>query len=353
MNEKRPTLREVADTVGLHVSTVSRALSGGGRMAEATRERVRSAAREMGYVPDPMLQALCGYRERGRNRGHRGTLAWLPSPDDGTRGYGGRARQFRIWARAAAERFGYALDDFPADSGTFRRLPRIWAARGILGALLPPQLDPDTRIDLDFSAVSVVRVGDSVVAPRCNVVAPDQYGNMIRLVDALRERGCRRIGFWLPRRVDERTRGRHSAGFWRAGGDAAGHDWIPPRLADGYDVSDFLAWVRRHRPDAVIGPVGALSAWLAEAGRPAPVLAGFGDTTAGLDEVGEGLDEDWPGIFHAAVRLLDSQIRHRERGVPDRPRHILIEGQPVPPICTAFRTGGIPFSGCPTPARPS
>ena len=54
----RVTSREVAARAGVHQSTVSRALGPGGNVAAATRERVVTAARELGYTPDAIARSL-------------------------------------------------------------------------------------------------------------------------------------------------------------------------------------------------------------------------------------------------------------------------------------------------------
>jgi LacI family transcriptional regulator len=56
----RPTIRDVAARAGVHPATASRALNPAlpGRIAEATAGRVRAAARELGYVPDPTARSL-------------------------------------------------------------------------------------------------------------------------------------------------------------------------------------------------------------------------------------------------------------------------------------------------------
>lgn len=60
----RPTLAAVAALAGVSASTASLAFSGAGPVAEATRERVRAAARQLGYAgPDPFAQSL----RRGRS----------------------------------------------------------------------------------------------------------------------------------------------------------------------------------------------------------------------------------------------------------------------------------------------
>ena len=57
----RPTLRDVARTVGLHESTVSRILNGGaaaGRIPAETEARVKSVAAELGYRGNTLARAL-------------------------------------------------------------------------------------------------------------------------------------------------------------------------------------------------------------------------------------------------------------------------------------------------------
>jgi DNA-binding LacI/PurR family transcriptional regulator len=66
---RAPTLADVAREAGVAVSTVSRALSDPERVNVATREHVQTVAREMGYRPNRLAQAL--------PTGRTGTLAIL------------------------------------------------------------------------------------------------------------------------------------------------------------------------------------------------------------------------------------------------------------------------------------
>jgi LacI family transcriptional regulator len=52
------TLKDLAARLGLSITTVSRALAGYSDVAETTRQRVRQAAEEMGYVPDVTARRL-------------------------------------------------------------------------------------------------------------------------------------------------------------------------------------------------------------------------------------------------------------------------------------------------------
>ena len=54
----KPTLKTVAEATGFAVTTVSRALANDPRIARKTREKIASAAKALGYVPDRAAQRL-------------------------------------------------------------------------------------------------------------------------------------------------------------------------------------------------------------------------------------------------------------------------------------------------------
>lgn len=56
--DRRATIKEVAESAGVSRSTASRALAGNGYVAERVRIRVRESARELGYVVDATARSL-------------------------------------------------------------------------------------------------------------------------------------------------------------------------------------------------------------------------------------------------------------------------------------------------------
>jgi DNA-binding LacI/PurR family transcriptional regulator len=54
----RVGIKDVAEAAGVSITTVSHALSGKGRLPDATRERVARIARELGYRPHPTARSL-------------------------------------------------------------------------------------------------------------------------------------------------------------------------------------------------------------------------------------------------------------------------------------------------------
>jgi LacI family transcriptional regulator len=73
----RPTIRHVAERAGVSVATASRALNDKDDVSASTRERVRDAARSLGYSADRTARALVTQQTRvvatvvGDNAGHR------------------------------------------------------------------------------------------------------------------------------------------------------------------------------------------------------------------------------------------------------------------------------------------
>ena len=54
----KPGLKQVAALAGVGYATASRALSGRGYVAAATKEKVHAAAKELGYTPNLLAKAL-------------------------------------------------------------------------------------------------------------------------------------------------------------------------------------------------------------------------------------------------------------------------------------------------------
>ncbi len=84
MRERKVTVRDIAQQAGVHYATVSRALSGHPSIPDHTKERIRTIAKQLGYVPDPMLSALAAYRTRLGRGPTRETWPGSPTVRPGT-----------------------------------------------------------------------------------------------------------------------------------------------------------------------------------------------------------------------------------------------------------------------------
>ncbi|HEY9250222.1 MAG TPA: helix-turn-helix domain-containing protein, partial [Rariglobus sp.] len=107
MKEKRVVLRDVAVRAGVHLTTAARAMKNDPRVQPDTLARIQEIAKEMGYMPDPMLSALSTYRIATRPSLYHGTVGWVtnfPTKD------GWVVESFKLYRLGAAEalaRHGY------------------------------------------------------------------------------------------------------------------------------------------------------------------------------------------------------------------------------------------------------
>lgn len=102
------SLRALAEATGYSLGTVSMALRGDPRVAEATRALIVKAAGERGYEPDPVLAGRMGRtRRREARRREPVKLAHLVAWDRFESYYAfDPFREFREGAAARAREFG-------------------------------------------------------------------------------------------------------------------------------------------------------------------------------------------------------------------------------------------------------
>lgn len=189
----RPSLRELAQELGISVATVSLALRDDARISAATKTRVKALATKRGYHADPVVAE--GMSRARRKDFYRETVAWLLD----------RAPSGQEWLRtlfaAAEERgrmLGYQIEYFPvnfADAAELRRVTRIWKARGIRGVLTGPLLGPQTNPALPWAEFSWVTIGQSLLSPALHRVGRDYDKDIDTALNWLRAQGFRRTGF--------------------------------------------------------------------------------------------------------------------------------------------------------------
>jgi LacI family transcriptional regulator len=324
-SHRRVTLKDVARAAGVHVGTASKALSGTGAMTEDTRQRVRMAAADLGYMPDPMLGALAAYRKAIREEQYHGTLAWLLIDQHCDPVHYEAISLLKVECEPLAMQLGYRLEEFRLLGLPPGRMEGMLKARGIEGLLLPPMMRPGQKLDIDLSGFAAVAIGSSLAAPQLNRVQPYQFANIRLLVKALRLQGFRRIGFWLPKRLGDRTQGAYSAGFWLAQEDMPMSERLPICRPDDFDGTAFLEWFHTHQPDHLIGVPEPFNIWMNEAGLDPVPISFFGELP-GETHGGLLLNENWPMICHSALRMLDGMLRHGDRGIPQLPRIVHLPG---------------------------
>ena len=184
------TLKDIAKQVGLSVTTVSRALAGYDDVAEGTRQRVRAAAKEMGYYPNITARHLQKQRTD--------TLAFV-IPTHGPRFSDPFFSELLagIGNEAGRHHFDLLVSTQPPDSEnereTYRRIVHGRRADGVL-VVRTRQNDERIRF-LSKQGFPFVAFGRSDPGSSFPYVDEDSYTGTQLITQHMADLGHRRIGF--------------------------------------------------------------------------------------------------------------------------------------------------------------
>lgn len=338
-------MRDIAKEAGSSLAAVSMSLRDDPRISTATRNRVKEAARRMGYRPDPALSEFIAARWRGGASRDGVTLGFLHNSPGAV---GGQARIYR-GALARAGELGYKLDAFDtkqyADDAALQRVLRARNIRGLLLDMLEP---PCANLDWgDFCAVNC-RLGSFL--PPLHTVYQDVVSAIEALWHGAHAHGYRRIGFAMleygKTLLDDDALRRAAISLTQNQSEA-----VPPLILkssqDWWHKTS--RWYRKWKPDAVLGlNIAILHALRLEGGVRVPEEAGFARLVwEDTDEKGEiaGLMDPDEFIGRAAIDQLDLCLRTHQYGLPEVRMHHLIEprwqeGASMPNRITVIKRSG-------------
>ncbi len=322
-------MRDVADRVGVHPATVSRALRNDPRITPEQRAKVLKVAAEMGYRKNPMIAALMSARRSRKAPAYQATLAFL------TRYPSARAAFFQSefgnllgGARTHALAQGYRLEEFNLHDPdlTPTRITKILLSRGTRGLIVAPLHSIHEPIELDWAQFSAVAIGDSLPGVLISRVAHNHFSGLALSVRECRALGRRRIGLVLPRRVHEKVEKRWLAALLLDQSEHPG-ERVPPLLLEDWSEPEFAAWFREHRPDALLCiNVQIVQTWLARLEVAAGDVLIVSLDHRARDGAVMGIDQNYPQMGAVAVDTVIGMIHRNERGLPAKPLKLLLDG---------------------------
>jgi LacI family transcriptional regulator len=329
------TLADVAKAADVSVMTVSLALRGAPRIPEATRTRIAELAREMGYQPNPMLSSLAAYRQQTRDAKYQATVAVISNSLE----RGAWRKEFphqRMFWEGAQERgreLGYELEEFwlREPGMTQARFSKILLARNISGLLLLPQPRSRSHLNLLWEHFSPVAFGYSLTRPQLHVTAVHHFDSGMQGMRKLRALGYRRIGFVAVHEVIERANLTLLGGFLVEQNRKSQREQVPPLILPraAMDQRAFEKWFLQKRPDAIFvcGLWHALMLeWLDQMKVDVPGELGVAYSNVRREGNEAGIDENTDLMGAKAMELVKAMIDRGEKGIPNVPLRILVEG---------------------------
>ncbi len=331
-SKKKPgiSLRAIARLAGVSVSTASRALHNHPVISAAVRKKIQDLARRRGYAINPLVAQIYSEARAGRGFGNLGTLALITSWDTPAWWKDHPTlRGFHDGVIDRAKQSGLGVDEFwalePGLKG--QRLTQILRARGIGGVVLAPVPGRNATDLLDWKYFSAALVGESVRKPRLNRAVPNQRHAAQLAIRELTQLGYRRIGLVLRRRYHAMTDFNLLATFLLLQHGLPAAQQVPLEMPTEWTESIFLAWFKKHRPDAIVGVVGPVRDWLAKIGVRCPRDVGLVSLDWDDETKAEfaAVDQSAHAVGGAAVNLVLSQMRQNERGIPAIPQTVLVD----------------------------
>jgi LacI family transcriptional regulator len=321
------TLTRVAAAAGVSLATTSYALRHDRRISRATTLRVREAARRLGYRPNPRVSALMAHIRQAQpvSMGERIAFLWIDAPP-GERPY---PESFRA-ANERAVQLGYSLEEFwlATPGVSARRLQQILHTRGITGLLISPRIlsQPKFSIAWNWSLFAPAVIGTAEGEPELHHSAHHHYEGMRLALLKLQAMGKRRIVGLLNKRIEERARRAWSAAFL-AHHPLGSRAWEFLAQENPDAPTPLAAWIRRRRPDAIVGLWPLIQGLLHQGWRPSRhttvVLLDWVPNPWGFG----GIDQGDHVIAANAVDLVAGQLQRNERGVPADVKMLLFAGR--------------------------
>ena len=330
--EPKATLDDVARSAGVHRTTVSLALRNHPRIPQATRDRVKQIANDLGYRINPLVSALMQSRRTGKPVKHA-TLAyvtnyptrygWLPEHHDRPNFFPGAVQR--------AQDFGYKLEHFwLAEPGmTPRRFCDMLSARGINGLIIG-RLPPGLRaLELEWDRFSSVALGMTLRSPILHHVTENHFDTVWQAMERCRERGYRRVGFLFSDGNDSPRVGDRWLGAYltqQLSFPAADRLPVCPKVPT--DEAGFRKWFLRYKPDALlVNNPKLLVDWLHNLGLNAPKDVGVVALEHRREMECTGIYYDPAKIGALAVEMLIGLMHRNETGVPAVPHEISLTGE--------------------------
>lgn len=334
--KQAPTHAMIAAACGVNVSTVSRALNGNPVIPEATRQKIRAKAEEMGWKTNPLVAAYMSHLRSSRQVRYRANLAYIATRENARKvsdmpGY--HVEQFQ-GCHAQAASLGYGLEPiwFYEWEGSGIKLSRLLRNRGIPGLILYGTSVSEARYgNFDWASFSAAAWGVQSPDFTLHLASAHHHQDMRLALERIRACGYRKIALMLFESQDELSQHSLYASFlYEKAFDKSGTRYEFLRLSE--TISPLARkkrareWLEKHSPDVVIGEQIVWEV-LEEMGWKVPEKIGFVSMcwSSGWPYIG-GIDQRAEMIGRNTVDMVVDQLVRNERGLPGNPKLILSEG---------------------------
>lgn len=328
------SVREIARVTGLSKTAVSLALHDSPKISDAAKERVRKAARKLGYRLNAKVTELMSHVRSSRHSRIEACFGVI-SLYGCTRPWEGSQHLLRIYEGmvARAQALGYRLEPIGvrAPGMTHQRARNIFDARGIEGLLCFGGPDIDEEFPAAFDHYAIVTVGLSIKTQLHRVIT-HSYNNIWGALEKLHALGYRRPGLVIGSYEEARSKQTYVSAYFGWCEHVLGTPSpIPVLRQERVETTPLHAWLKQHRPDAIVivhlyDALDEFATAVRRLGFRVPEDLGIAAVSQILDGTGlAGMQENQSLMGGWAVELLVARIMNRDFGIPTHPRIEMVE----------------------------
>ena len=321
---KVKSVRALAQELGVSHTTVSDALRNNPRVSPQTRKRVQAAAKELGYIYNPLAGAVMSEIRRSTVGAFHGNVAIVDLESDQERQPLAKPYHAEMLrgAREAAGRLGFKVDHFVLGEEhiPIKRLNGILESRGIRAALFLPVTGKPQISEFNWDYLTGIYTDYLIDDPAIHTVCPDHFRSMTIALQKLIDLGYKRPGLVLSESHDRRLLFRWEAAFSSYWSHHTDHELTVPLVINNLCRESFLEWFDATKPDVVMCHHPDVLNWMKESGCKIPETHGFcclNVLTAQLNASGLDLLPRLGGM--RAMEALVAQLQRNEYGIPKTP----------------------------------
>lgn len=332
---RKITLRDIAKESGVSVTAASLAMRGSKRVSKAKTEEIRGVADKLGYKRDPMMSALCAYRDTIRPKHQSANINFLQL---------GETRQSMLHEERVAQDFwkgalketkllGYNLNSIWAGDPNLnpKRVKEILTSRGVVGIIIYQSNCPIDKVRSILDDFSLLWLGDGPKDASMHCVRINRFSSMHMVWEKLSSMNYRNAGLVLAQHTISQNYGE-----WEAAHNHYQHRYVGtphyiPTLTfnsnHDCDLTQLDSWIKTWKPQVIVSAFSKVYRLLKELGYRIPKDVGYVSLSTKLKTEISGIDQQSESIAQTGVRLLDQLICNREQGVPPHQQIIEINGR--------------------------
>ena len=332
---RKITMRDIAQRSGVSVTAVSLAMRGSSRVSPERTKEILTLADELGYTRDPMMSALCAYRDNARPRINNANINFLQFGDESQSmiNQGKVERDFWNGALKETKGLGYSLNKIWMGDPSLNpgRVQSILKSRAVAGLIVYQANSPIGNLGSILNDFSLIWLGDGPKDASLHSIRINRYSSMKLAWENLSRLGYQNGGLVMGEHNLDQNYGEWEAAHNHFQRKFIGEAYYIPPLTfksnEDCEANALAEWIGKWKPQVILSTFRNVFQLLQQLKLEIPKDLGYLSLSTEKDSELSGIDQQSESIAQTGVRLLDQLICNREQGIPTHQQIIETNGE--------------------------